>query len=180
MVSGQPKRNDSNASIMRHAIAIIVKPCLASGIRPSSEALPEHTPYAPLTPYVRARLRRVRRTIILMTPIANGTQCTAHSRSGAQCRSRAITGATVCRMHGGAAPHVREAARRRLALALDPTAKRLVGLINDRSLEERPDAGCRIGLIKQIPGVGAARRARCRSWPSAIARSPASPKRHRR
>lgn len=40
-------------------------------------------------------------------------RCTATTRSGAQCRSYAIVGAVVCRMHGGAAPQVRRAAAER-------------------------------------------------------------------
>lgn len=45
-------------------------------------------------------------------------RCTAaSSRTGQPCRNRAIAGATVCRMHGGAAPQVRRAAERRLAEA---------------------------------------------------------------
>jgi hypothetical protein len=44
-------------------------------------------------------------------------RCTAHCRSGGQCRGLAIRGATVCRMHGGAAPQVRAAAARRVATA---------------------------------------------------------------
>lgn len=42
-------------------------------------------------------------------------QCVARSRTGGQCRSYAVKGATVCRMHGGSSPHVRAAAARRLA-----------------------------------------------------------------
>lgn len=47
--------------------------------------------------------------------------CTATARSGQGCRQPAIPGGTVCRFHGGSAPQVREAARRRL-LALVPGA----------------------------------------------------------
>lgn len=43
-------------------------------------------------------------------------QCIATSkRSGNQCRRDAINGATVCQIHGGAAPQVKAAAARRLA-----------------------------------------------------------------
>lgn len=41
-------------------------------------------------------------------------QCTAHRRDGTQCHNHAIRGAHVCRMHGGTAPQVQAAARRRL------------------------------------------------------------------
>ena len=46
-------------------------------------------------------------------------QCTAHARTtGEQCRNPAMNGATVCRMHGGAAPQVRARAQRRQQDAL--------------------------------------------------------------
>jgi hypothetical protein len=41
-------------------------------------------------------------------------QCTAHARSGNRCKRYAAAGTTVCRMHGGAAPQVQAAAKRRL------------------------------------------------------------------
>lgn len=44
-------------------------------------------------------------------------QCTAHRRDGDQCGSHAVRGATVCRMHGGAAPAVKAAAAARVAEA---------------------------------------------------------------
>jgi hypothetical protein len=42
-------------------------------------------------------------------------QCKARTRSGARCRSFAVEGMTVCRMHGGASPQARAAASRRRA-----------------------------------------------------------------
>lgn len=46
------------------------------------------------------------------------SRCTATSqRSGQRCKRMASLGATVCAMHGGAAPQVRAAAQRRVALA---------------------------------------------------------------
>lgn len=51
-------------------------------------------------------------------------QCVAKSkRSGERCKGQAVTGALVCRMHGGAAPQVKQGAVRRLAIA---EAQRLV------------------------------------------------------
>lgn len=45
-------------------------------------------------------------------------QCAATStRSGEQCRASAVHGATVCAAHGGRAPQVKAAAKRRLANA---------------------------------------------------------------
>jgi hypothetical protein len=47
-------------------------------------------------------------------------RCTAHSsRTGEQCQAWAIVGHHVCITHGGAAPQVREAARRRFLLLVD-------------------------------------------------------------
>lgn len=48
-------------------------------------------------------------------------RCTATTRSGKPCSGPAITGGTVCRMHGGSAPQVKAAARERL-MALQPLA----------------------------------------------------------
>jgi hypothetical protein len=43
------------------------------------------------------------------------SRCGARTRAGAQCRGMAVTGTTVCRMHGGAAPQVLAAVERRRA-----------------------------------------------------------------
>jgi hypothetical protein len=48
---------------------------------------------------------------------AGSQRCVATSRSGTRCRNWAIRGGSVCRFHGGAAPQVRAAAKRRLAEA---------------------------------------------------------------
>jgi hypothetical protein len=53
-------------------------------------------------------------------------QCKAHARSGAQCGKPAEPGARVCRFHGGRAPQVLAAARRRLLMAADPATARLI------------------------------------------------------
>ena len=56
--------------------------------------------------------------------------CTAHSsRTGKPCQKAAIAGGTVCSTHGGRAPQVKEAARVRLALLVDPAIGRLGELI---------------------------------------------------
>jgi len=43
-----------------------------------------------------------------------GERCTAHRTDGTPCGAWAIRGGYVCRMHGGSAPQVKAAARRRL------------------------------------------------------------------
>jgi hypothetical protein len=57
-------------------------------------------------------------------------RCRATTRNGNRCGNPPVTGAVVCRMHGGAAPQVRDAARRRLLEAADPAAARLVELLD--------------------------------------------------
>lgn len=44
----------------------------------------------------------------------------AKSRGGAQCEWATVPGATVCRFHGGSAPHVKEAAAIRLLDLVNP------------------------------------------------------------
>ena len=57
-------------------------------------------------------------------------QCTAHSKqSGERCKRPAIAGGKVCYMHGGAAPHVQEAAMARLHALQDPAIDALQALI---------------------------------------------------
>lgn len=47
--------------------------------------------------------------------------CTAHRQDGEPCRAAAIRGARVCKVHGGMAGHVREAARLRLERLVEPS-----------------------------------------------------------
>jgi len=50
-------------------------------------------------------------------------QCVAKSkRSGVQCRSWAMHGGTVCRMHGGSAPQTLAKARENIAMLRDKSA----------------------------------------------------------
>lgn len=46
-----------------------------------------------------------------------GRRCKARRSDGEPCKAWAIRGTSVCRVHGGSAPHVRAAGRRRVALA---------------------------------------------------------------
>ena len=58
--------------------------------------------------------------------------CTAHTAKGKPCRSPALIGATVCRMHGGSAPQGKEAAARvKLEELIGPSLARLKQLIED-------------------------------------------------
>jgi hypothetical protein len=58
-------------------------------------------------------------------------RCKAHKKDGEQCKNAALRGATVCRYHGGAAKHVKMAARARLENATDRLAKELLGMAID-------------------------------------------------
>ncbi len=55
-------------------------------------------------------------------------RCRAHKKNGDQCKNAAIKGSTVCRFHGGAAKHVKAAARARLENAADLMAQQLLGI----------------------------------------------------
>lgn len=60
-------------------------------------------------------------------------QCTAHRRDGEQCRTHAVTGTTVCRMHGGSAPAVKAAGLRRAheAKVKERAAREIARLIGE-------------------------------------------------
>lgn len=55
-------------------------------------------------------------------------RCAGHKKTGERCKNAAILGSTVCRFHGGAARHVKAAARARLDNAADLMAKHLLGI----------------------------------------------------
>lgn len=60
-------------------------------------------------------------------PLHGSRRCKAHTRSGGQCKNPPVTGATVCRMHGGSSPQVRKAAEVRAAkMTAEQTAQRMV------------------------------------------------------
>jgi len=56
-------------------------------------------------------------------------RCTATNRRGTRCQKAPEPGATVCRMHGGAAPQVKAAAMERLRALQQPAIDRLAKLI---------------------------------------------------
>lgn len=58
-------------------------------------------------------------------------RCTANTKAGRPCRSAPVRGASVCWKHGGAAPQVRRAAARRVALqGITKEAARLGGMVD--------------------------------------------------
>ena len=65
-----------------------------------------------------------------------GKRCTAHKHNGEQCRKFAIDGTNVCRVHGGAAPQVKRAARLRLEMAADRMARQLLGMATDPNVAD--------------------------------------------
>lgn len=61
------------------------------------------------------------------------TQCHATSKgSGKPCQRQAVAGATVCRVHGGAAPQVKNAARLRLLALVDPALATLARAVKGK------------------------------------------------
>jgi hypothetical protein len=56
-------------------------------------------------------------------------QCRATNRQGQRCKRPPILGGTVCRMHGGAAPQVKNKAEERLRALEMPAIERLAQLI---------------------------------------------------
>jgi hypothetical protein len=57
-------------------------------------------------------------------------KCRGHTRAGKECRRDAMLGGFVCRVHGGAAPQVKNKARDRLAALVHPAIGRLAKLID--------------------------------------------------
>jgi hypothetical protein len=55
-------------------------------------------------------------------------RCTARNRAGKPCGAYAVRGGRVCRVHGGSAPGVIAAAKRRLAVMAEAAAGRLAPL----------------------------------------------------
>jgi hypothetical protein len=72
-------------------------------------------------------------------------QCTAHARSGERCKNRPVPGGTVCRMHGGAAPAVRNRARLRLLSLAEPAIATLA-----REMTTATDSANRIKAANSI------------------------------
>lgn len=68
---------------------------------------------------------------LLEVETSSARRCKAKSkRSGNQCRAYAIAGGTVCRIHGGAAPQTRAAAKARILAAADSAAAKLIEFMN--------------------------------------------------
>lgn len=66
-----------------------------------------------------------------LSKVLPAVRCTARRQDGQPCKAMAARGANVCRVHGGSAPQVKAAARRRLEQAADVLVQRLLGLALD-------------------------------------------------
>lgn len=86
----------------------------------------------------------------LASPEVQANRCRAHKKTGERCRNAAISGATVCRFHGGAAKHVRAAARARLDNAADLMAKQLLNVALSAESESVKLAAIRDALDRTI------------------------------
>ncbi|WP_100459302.1 hypothetical protein [Mycobacteroides abscessus] len=64
----------------------------------------------------------------MQSPETQARRCKGHKKTGERCKQAALQGTTVCRVHGGAAPHVKAAARVRLENAADRMAAQLLRL----------------------------------------------------
>ena len=64
-------------------------------------------------------------------------KCKGHKANGAPCGASPIKGGTVCRVHGGSAPQVREAARFRILELVNPA---LAALSRALKTKGKPDA----------------------------------------
>ena len=74
----------------------------------------------------------------LRTAAQRAARCTATNRRGTRCGARAIAGATVCRLHGGASPQVKAAAAKRLEELKPAAIQYYEWLLNQN---EYPSAG---------------------------------------
>jgi len=78
--------------------------------------------------------------------------CSAKRSGGTPCKAHSISGGTVCRVHGGGAPQVIDAARRRILAAADPAAARLIQIALNRKTKH-PDALAAIRELLNRAGV---------------------------
>ncbi len=70
---------------------------------------------------------------LLPDTLKPSTPCRATNRQGQPCGRHAIPGGTVCKFHGGGAPQVREAARRRIEMLVPMALRYQEDLLNDEA-----------------------------------------------
>jgi hypothetical protein len=66
-------------------------------------------------------------------------QCKATNRAGERCQKPPLVGQTICAMHGGKAPAVLAAAKRRLLEAAEPVVVGLLEIFEDKAHTEARD-----------------------------------------
>lgn len=104
---------------------------------PTTSTLRTHEPADPST------LGREHRSAEVDRP-----RCSARSsRTGKPCRKYPVAGAVVCRSHGGAAPQVQKAARRRLEQAADVLVQRLLGIALDGTAPDQVALSAVLGAL---------------------------------
>ena len=75
-------------------------------------------------------------------------RCTAKAhRTGERCKAPAIKGGTVCRVHGGATPAVKEKARERLLALLDPALAALNKVLTDPKADDSTKVRAALGIL---------------------------------
>ena len=73
-------------------------------------------------------------------------RCSAHRTNGEPCHKWPIRGGRVCRNHGGAAKHVQDAARRRIAALVDPA----LGVLDHAMRRKKTDLGEAVRAARDI------------------------------
>jgi hypothetical protein len=75
-------------------------------------------------------------------------RCTATAnRTGERCRAPAIKGGTVCRVHGGAAGHVKKAAKERLLELVDPALAALHKVLTDKDADDSTKVRAAVAIL---------------------------------
>ena len=84
-------------------------------------------------------------------------RCTATAnRTGERCKAPAIKGGTVCRMHGGALPQVKQSAKDRLLALVDPALAALDQILRSKDADDAHKVRAALGILDRTgfrPGV---------------------------
>lgn len=69
------------------------------------------------------------------------------NKTGEQCKRAAIKGGTVCPIHGGSTPKVREKARERLLALVDPALAALQAVLTDPKADDSTKVRAALGIL---------------------------------